>query len=401
MLLFAGPSMAVHGMEEGAASDTGISSGPQLQQAVDVLGKEGTGTNTVVDMKKVLELSRGAARHTPSLFLSEAQKVEATESFVKLVGIRSGSEEEKAIQEDLKRRFSALGGQEIPYRHTGTNVPLNLVMEFAATPGFKERPALILNAHVDTIEVGRRCTPERMDFNVASREFFHQTEGSFGGDDKAGVTVIMEALKAAKEAAWDKGREHRRVLVILTAQEENGEVGAEHLAIGHTNLFENIEISITCAGPINEESPYPAVSFVVVAHEQKRNTSPYRDIIQLVQEVSDLKRTSFFMTTLGLGMGDFAFFPPQARSADLHIRSPYQGDHKEEKVKLDDLFNHIDLFTYIILRLDGIDISPRDLRHTSDAVPADGRSGTNSMTVDSQGETTGAGQVLPSIVYSP
>jgi len=38
------------------------------------------------------------------------------------------------------------------------------------------------------------------------------------------------------------------------------------------------------------------------------------------------------------------------------LRSPYQNHHRRERVKLDDLFNHIELFTYILLRLDGASI---------------------------------------------
>jgi hypothetical protein len=70
-----------------------------------------------------------------------------------------------------------------------------------------------------------------------------------------------------------------------------------------------------------------------------------------------LKNVTFAKSSAGLGQGDFAFFPPQAHT-DLHIRAPYQNNHRRERVKLDDLFNHIDLFTYILLRLDGIPVQP-------------------------------------------
>jgi putative aminopeptidase FrvX len=307
-----------------------------------------------------LAAAQESAKSVPSIFLFEQLKLETVDAFVKIVGLPSPSRSEAAVRDELRHRLGSMAAEEIKCSHTGNGGSdfLNLVMELPATKDFKDKPSVILNAHIDTIETGR-CTPELMDFDLKTRGFFHRKNGSFGADDKAGVTVILGALKAAKSKYWDSGTGHRRIIAIFTAQEETGLQGAAHLAQKHPQIFENVEITVSNDGNLDYDTPsfYPKSSFIVVSDEQKRAELPYRRIIEYVKEVCDFKGTSFSMTTTGLGMGDFAAFPPQAHSKDLHIRSPYLGDHSEERVKLDDLFNHIDLFTYILLRLDGTPVN--------------------------------------------
>ena len=324
--------------------------------SVAVPATEQTHTTEVVDVAKVLASVIESAKNIPSLFLSQRQRVESVEAFVKIVGIKSPSEEEGALREELRRMLGSLNAEELNCTPAGTNAPLNLVMEFPATRDFRDQPAVILNAHIDTISAQRGYAPEQMDFEVQTREFFHRKEGSFGADDKAGVAVIVSALRKVKSDYWDKGVGHRRVLVIFTAHEEGGCIGATYLAERYPELFEKVEIALTCDGPINDTpSLYPDNSFVVVVDEQTSNALPYRKIVEYVRDLCGLKKATFAKTRYGLGQGDFAHFPPQAH-ADLHVRSPYQNNHRRERVKLDDLFNHIELFTYILLRLDGTSV---------------------------------------------
>lgn len=326
-----------------------------LAQPVSAQSPEPTSTPT-----QISRVACESAKKVPSIFMSETQKVEAVEAFVKIVSLPSPSGDEAAVGEELRRRLGSIGATEIKCAHpgNGTNRFQSVVMEFPATREFKDKPAVILNAHIDTIRKGR-CTPELMDFDEKTREFYHRNDGSFGADDKAGVAVILGALKVAKARFWDVSRGHRRVVAIFTAQEETGCQGASHLAKEHPQIFENVEITLSCDGNLNYDTPsfYPKSLFVVVAEEKKRGEVPYRTILDYVKDICDSKGTSLSLTTTGLGMGDFAFFPPQAHSQDLHIRSPYQGNHRAERVRVDDLFNHIDLFTYILLRLDGTPVN--------------------------------------------
>jgi putative aminopeptidase FrvX len=327
----------------------------------------------VVDVARLLDCARESAVHVSSLFLSREEKVETVEAFVRIIRTRSESRSEEAIRDLLRQRLAQLKAREISCgngdttvpsksetEHPQTNAPFNLIMEIPATKGFEDRPPVILNAHMDTIQLVARCVPEEMDFNPETREFFHRRSLSFGADDKAGVTTILRALEVAKSAYWDKGSGHRRFMVIFTAQEERGCVGAKYLSTYYPQMFEKVEILLTADGPLDYDTPafYPKSSFIVVVDEKASATPPYRQIIQCVQEVCSSKQASFAQTTTGLGQGDFACFPPAAHS-DLHIRSPYKGNHRHERVKLDDLFNHIDLFAYIILRFDGTPVRDR------------------------------------------
>jgi putative aminopeptidase FrvX len=331
-------------------------SGPAAS-AVVLQATEQTNTTEVVDLAKVLASARESATTVSSLFLSQRQRVESVEAFVKIVGIKSPSDEEGAVREALRRMLGSLKAGEINCTPAGTNVPLNLVMEFPATRDFQDQPAVILNAHMDTISAQRGYAPEQMDFDVQTREFFHRKQGSFGADDKAGVAVILSALGKLKSDYWDKGVGHRRILVIYTAHEEGGCVGATYLGKRYPKLFDKVELSLTSDGPLNYDNPslYPENSFVVVVGQETSHAPPYSRIIEYVQDLCALKKVTFAKTRNGLGQGDFARFPPQAH-AELHLRSPYQNNHRRERVKLDDLFNHIELFAYILLRLDGASV---------------------------------------------
>jgi len=326
-----------------------------------------------IDVDSFLPAARETARSVPSLFLSPQQKVETVETFVKVVGIKSWSRAEAVVREELRNRLLSLDFVEVPCGvTTDPNAPLNLVMELPASQEMRDRPAVILNAHMDTIQTDIQCTPEEMTFDAGRREFYHNRNMSFGADDKAGIVTILSALEAAKTAFWDKGIGHRRIVVIFTAQEEAkpGAVGARYLASKHPELFEGVEMTLVMDGPLDfdvesarkaknpidpAEAVYPKHSFVIVVDEERSRVPPFSGVMASVKDICRFKNVSYFKTELGLGGGDCAGFPVQAK-ADLTIRVPHLGWHTHEKVKLDDFFNHVDLFTYILLRLDGVSL---------------------------------------------
>lgn len=306
-----------------------------------------------VDVNSFLPAARKSAKKLPSLFLSEQMKIETVDVFVKIVSIKSPSSMEEAIRKELKHRLASLGFVEIAHGPNDPIGPMNLVMELPATKDVKDKPAIILNAHMDTI---KRCTPEEMDFDAASGEFFHKRDLSFGADDKAGVMVILSALKTAKTECWDKGIGHRRIVVVLTAQEERRATGAKYISKNQPEIFEDIEITLMIDGPLNyRRGEYPENSFIIVVDDERSRVSPYSRVMKSIQDICGFKKVSCITTRVGLGQGDLAGFPAHSKS-DLHIRAPYQGNHSKERVKLDDLFNHIDLFTYILLRMDDVSL---------------------------------------------
>jgi tripeptide aminopeptidase len=130
------------------------------------------------------------------------------ETFCNLVKIDSPSGEEHNIAQYLGDRLKQLG--------------LNVTKDgygnvIARSEG--DNP-LMLSAHMDTVEPGRGIAPR---VNVDKIE----SDGTtiLGGDCKAGLTAILEALDSLNQ---DKVK-HIPIEVVLTREEETGLIGANNL----------------------------------------------------------------------------------------------------------------------------------------------------------------------------
>ena len=128
--------------------------------------------------------------------------------FSDLVKIDSPSGEEWDVALRVSERLSALGFQVA--RDDYGNV---IAREDGDSP-------LILSAHMDTVDPGRSIRPQVVGDRITS-------DGNtiLGGDCKAGVAAILEALESVHEA----GRSRRPLEVIFTRAEEIGLVGAANL----------------------------------------------------------------------------------------------------------------------------------------------------------------------------
>jgi tripeptide aminopeptidase len=130
-------------------------------------------------------------------------------TFLDLVRIDSPSGEEEAIAQEVGRRLAALGAEVRRDAHG------NLIAHL----GDGGEPFL-LSAHLDTVEPGRGIKP------VIDGDTI-RTDGStiLGGDPKAGVAAIIEALTTLHEA----GARHRPVEIVFTRGEEMGLLGSRNL----------------------------------------------------------------------------------------------------------------------------------------------------------------------------
>ncbi len=131
-------------------------------------------------------------------------------TFCDLVRIDSPSGEEEEVAQDITRRLSGLGF-DIQRDSYG-----NLI---ASEEG--DEP-LMLSAHMDTVEPGRGIKPQVLDDRIVS-------DGTtiLGGDCKAGVAAILEAL----ESLHEDGVERVPVQLIFTREEEIGLLGARNLDV--------------------------------------------------------------------------------------------------------------------------------------------------------------------------
>ncbi|MQG21375.1 MAG: M20/M25/M40 family metallo-hydrolase [SAR202 cluster bacterium] len=129
-------------------------------------------------------------------------------TFCDLAQIDSPSGEEDAIAEDLLQRLGSLGID--AKRDTHGNV---VAHEDGPTP-------LLLSAHMDTVEPGRGVKPREEAGQIVS-------DGTtiLGGDCKAGLTAILEALTSIQE----ENTSRKPIEIAFTRGEELGLVGARNL----------------------------------------------------------------------------------------------------------------------------------------------------------------------------
>jgi tripeptide aminopeptidase len=149
-------------------------------------------------------------------------------SFCELVRIDSPSDEEEEVAQHLVGRLRGLGFQ--VDRDAHGNV---IASEAGDDP-------LLLSAHMDTVEPGRGIKPQVLGDRIES-------DGTtiLGGDCKAGVASILEAL----ESMADQNAARRPVQVVLTRGEEIGLVGANNL--DYTMIRAREAVVFDGNGPVN------------------------------------------------------------------------------------------------------------------------------------------------------
>jgi hypothetical protein len=315
---------------------------------------EAMGLMKRVPVDEVVSKAEAIARQTNSLRLDADDRARIVQTFVKLARIGSPLRNEGAIREALKQMLVAqLGASVLLACGTECGGPKNLLVEFPAAGDSVAQDAIMLNAHMDTIE---ESTAEGLLLSESDGRFFDITEGSFGADDKAGLTVILGALDCLQHHYWSRGTGHRRIVVALTAEEECYDNdcyrGAAHLVKSHPDVFRGIAVEITFDGPIDagDVSPFdPDNDFVVVVPKAREQESPFRDILATAAGAATSKGRRLQTTEYGLRWGDFVKFSALAKS-DLHIRAPYEGDHVIEKLKIATLIDEVDLLVAVLLQ---------------------------------------------------
>ena len=130
------------------------------------------------------------------------------QTFCDLARIDSPSGEEEEVAQYLIAKLEEMG----------LNVVRDDYGNVIANDG-GENP-LILSAHMDTVEPGRGVQP-----SVEGERIVSDGTTILGGDCKAGVAAIMEAL----ESIFEDDTPHRSLEVAFTREEEIGLVGARNL----------------------------------------------------------------------------------------------------------------------------------------------------------------------------
>lgn len=143
------------------------------------------------------------------------------QTFLELVRIPSPSRKERAVADYLKKVIKALG---FAVEEDGVAAKLggecgNLLVRVPASSDGKGCPALLLCAHMDTVETGEKAISPLVDNKGNIRS---AGDTIVGADDKTGVTALLELLRVLKE---DKVP-HGELVVAFTVAEEKEALGA-------------------------------------------------------------------------------------------------------------------------------------------------------------------------------
>ena len=151
------------------------------------------------------------------------------ESFLDLVRIDSPSGEEEAMAAALTGRLEALG----------LDVVRDSYGNLIASDG---RPGpIMLSAHMDTVEPGRGVSP-----GVDGDRITADGTTVLGGDSKAGVAAILEALESLQE----DGAQHIPIEIVLSREEELALRGARNLDYSMINSQEAVVFD--AEGPVSQ-----------------------------------------------------------------------------------------------------------------------------------------------------
>lgn len=145
------------------------------------------------------------------------------DDFLALVRISSPSRREAGVAQWLTHTLTGLGVR-VDVDDAGEKIGGDTGNVLAQFPGtVPDAPPLLLCAHMDTVVPCEKVTPVR-DGDIV------RTDGTsvLGGDDKAGVAAILEAVRIVRE----RGIPHGPIDVLFTIAEEQGLIGAKHFDVG-------------------------------------------------------------------------------------------------------------------------------------------------------------------------
>ena len=140
-------------------------------------------------------------------------------TFTELVSLYAPSKGEREVCEYLKKKLKSLGASKIIEDNDGSVNGGNCGNLIAVWNGnAPSLPSIALTAHMDCVEHCKDIEPL-----LEGGVFTSKGDTILGGDDKAGVTAILEGIALMKEMYIP----HGKITVIFTVQEEIGLFGSD------------------------------------------------------------------------------------------------------------------------------------------------------------------------------
>lgn len=142
-------------------------------------------------------------------------------TFTELVSLYAPSKGEREVCEYLKKKLKSLGASKIIEDNDGSVNGGNCGNLIAVWNGnAPSLPSIALTAHMDCVEHCKDIEPL-----LEGGVFTSKGDTILGGDDKAGVTAILEGIALMKEMYIP----HGKITVIFTVQEEIGLFGSKFI----------------------------------------------------------------------------------------------------------------------------------------------------------------------------
>jgi tripeptide aminopeptidase len=160
------------------------------------------------------------------------------EEFISLISIDSLSRNERKMADALKKKLQDIG-YEVMEDDAGEKIGGNAGNIICNIKGSKDVPALMLTAHMDTVQPG-------IWKKYIIEGGYIKTDGTtvLGGDDAAGLACVLESLKVLKE----NNIEHGDIQIVFTIGEEEGLFGAKNL--DYSKIYAKYAVVLDSHGPI-------------------------------------------------------------------------------------------------------------------------------------------------------
>lgn len=259
-----------------------------------------------------------------------ANRERLIQTLIDLIRIDSPTGEEDAMDREVTARLQALG---FTVHHDSFN---NVIARLDGTG-----EPVMLSAHLDTVEPGRGITP------VLDGEVL-RSDGStiLGGDCKAGVAIVLEALTSVVES----GAGHLPVEVVFSRAEEGGLVGVHHLDFSQVSARRGVVFD--GEGQVNRVTVAAPSQNVVQAHIRGRaahaGVEPEKGISALIIAAQILTRLPLGRidpeTTANIGRVEGGLkrnIIPESAFLDGEIRSRDQGKLKEYTRQFQQVFDDV------------------------------------------------------------
>ena len=155
------------------------------------------------------------------------QRERLTQLFLRLTQIPGASYNERQIADAIKAEVTDIGfeGATIKEDQAGQAIGGNTGNVIVDIPGNVEgAPAIIFSSHMDTVPLAVGCHPTLGDDGII------RTDGktALGGDNRAGCSEILEAVREIKEGNLP----HGPLQLVFCVGEEEGLLGSEELKAG-------------------------------------------------------------------------------------------------------------------------------------------------------------------------